>query len=165
VLPREARPAERPPGHPPGALTGIAAAVAAILAAGILLGCDDDEEVGTATGATNLKIALDGDGRGGDRADQALVRCRGSDSIPSAAACRMVDQLPEDPAAPTPADVPCTEIYGGPDVARIEGTLDGEAIDAELSRANGCEIDRFDRWTPLLRELFPGYRPGEAIAR
>ena len=29
-----------------------------------------------------------------------------------------------------------------------------------FTRANGCEIDRFDRITPLLRELFPDYEPG-----
>jgi hypothetical protein len=86
------------------------------------------------------------------------------ETIPSRAACRAVEELPPNPAAPTPPDVACTELYGGPDVARIEGSLEGERMDAELTRANGCEIERFDRWTPLLRELFPGYRPGEAIA-
>ena len=62
------------------------------------------------------------------------------------------------------AQTPCTEIFGGPDIATIQGTLRGEPVEAELTRANGCEIERFDRFTPMLRELFPGYRPGSALA-
>ena len=53
--------------------------------------------------------------------------------------------------------------YGGPDVLKVEGTLNGGTIDATFTRANGCEIDRFDRFVPLLQELFPDYQPGGAI--
>jgi hypothetical protein len=44
----------------------------------------------------------------------------------------------------------CTEIYGGPAEARIVGTVNGEAVDARLARANGCEIDRWEALTALL---------------
>lgn len=44
----------------------------------------------------------------------------------------------------------CTEIYGGPDTARIDGTLHGEEVHAELDRHNGCAIDRWDRFAWLL---------------
>ena len=57
----------------------------------------------------------------------------------------------------------CTEIYGGPDTLSIKGTIDGEPVDATFTRANGCEIERFDRFAELLKELFPDYRPGAAI--
>ena len=58
----------------------------------------------------------------------------------------------------------CTEIYGGPDEVTLEGTIGGEPVDATFTRANGCEIDRFDRITPLLEELFPDYKPGASLA-
>lgn len=45
---------------------------------------------------------------------------------------------------PVPGDAVCTEIYGGPEVARVTGTLSGEPVDATFSRTNGCEIDRWD---------------------
>lgn len=57
----------------------------------------------------------------------------------------------------------CTEIYGGPDTATIEGGLDGRTVRVHLDRSNGCEIDRFDAWTPVFERLFPSYRPGVAL--
>jgi hypothetical protein len=43
-----------------------------------------------------------------------------------------------------PADQTCTQQYGGPQVATITGTYDGKDVEATFSRANGCEIDRWD---------------------
>ncbi|MBA2240499.1 MAG: hypothetical protein H0W09_04545 [Solirubrobacterales bacterium] len=57
----------------------------------------------------------------------------------------------------------CTELYGGPDEAEISGRIDGDELQATLTRANGCEIERFDAALPLLRELFPGYEPGASL--
>lgn len=44
----------------------------------------------------------------------------------------------------------CTEIYGGPDKATIAGTVDGEPVDAEVARNNGCGISDWDSLEPLL---------------
>jgi len=52
--------------------------------------------------------------------------------------------------APTPSDVACTELYGGPQVATVEGTVDGEKVGATFTRVNGCEISRWDALAPLL---------------
>lgn len=52
---------------------------------------------------------------------------------------------------PVAADVACTEIYGGPEKAVVEGTLAGRRVRASFSRENGCEIDRWDRLEPLFR--------------
>ncbi len=43
-----------------------------------------------------------------------------------------------------PADRMCTEIYGGPDEARVVGTLDDQAVDTVILRNNGCGIDDWD---------------------
>lgn len=60
--------------------------------------------------------------------------------------------LAEHPSAlePVPPDTACTMIYGGPEQATVGGVVDGEEVDAELSRSNGCELDRWDRLAPLL---------------
>lgn len=63
-----------------------------------------------------------------------------------------------DPAVQTrlidgaPTDVACTEIYGGPETARIVGTIGDKAVDTTVDRANGCGIDDWDR---LLADLLP----------
>ena len=49
-----------------------------------------------------------------------------------------------------PPNQMCTQIYGGPQTARITGTWDGKAVDASLKRTNGCETARWDALRPLL---------------
>lgn len=44
----------------------------------------------------------------------------------------------------------CTEIYGGPDKATIAGTIEGDSVDAEVARNNGCGIGDWDSLEPLL---------------
>ena len=45
----------------------------------------------------------------------------------------------------------CTEQYGGPDVARVTGSIAGRPVDAILDRANGCGIADWD----LLQRMLP----------
>jgi hypothetical protein len=56
--------------------------------------------------------------------------------------------------APSPPSLVCTEIYGGPQRARITGRLAGKRVWATFSRTNGCEISRWERLSPWL--LPPG---------
>jgi hypothetical protein len=44
----------------------------------------------------------------------------------------------------------CTEIYGGPQQARVVGTVKGQLVRATFSRTNGCEIARWQRISPWL---------------
>ncbi|HST85401.1 MAG TPA: SSI family serine proteinase inhibitor [Kineosporiaceae bacterium] len=44
----------------------------------------------------------------------------------------------------------CTQIYGGPQTAKITGTWRGEAVNASFSRKNGCEISRWQSLKGLL---------------
>jgi len=81
-------------------------------------------------------------------------------SIDGFAAC---NQLGQDDVRTRLLDGPlsdrvCTEIYGGPDVARIVGTydgVDGPAVDTTIDRSNGCGIDE---WDTLLSEVLPAAR-------
>lgn len=49
---------------------------------------------------------------------------------------------------PEPGRV-CTQVYGGPEVATVTGTVDGTDVDATFSREDGCAIARFDAVAPL----------------
>ena len=52
--------------------------------------------------------------------------------------------------APVPKNSVCTEIYGGPQRARVVGTVKGQVVRATFSRTNGCEIARWQRISPWL---------------
>ena len=77
----------------------------------------------------------------GDATGRADAICRQLNDLPTRT--RLLDGAPTDRA--------CTEIYGGPELATITGTLDGEPVDTTVDRANGCGIDDWD----LLSGLFP----------
>jgi Subtilisin inhibitor-like len=80
------------------------------------------------------------------------LRCPDGGTLPDAAeACGKLESL-DDPFAPVPEDVACTEIYGGPQEAEVHGTFRGEPVDARFNRTNGCEIERWDK----VQFLFPG---------
>lgn len=143
-------------------LVSILAALALAVAA---VGCGSDDgttlteppaaDPGTITLELQLNhVEVDGDGSAG-------IDCGadGSNSV----ACELAAAI--DPAVFEPPDpnVACTEIYGGPDELFVAGEINGEVINAIYTRANGCEIDRFDAWVPLLQELYPGYVPGASI--
>jgi hypothetical protein len=46
-----------------------------------------------------------------------------------------------EPADPTLA---CTQQYGGPEEARMTGTLEGRPVDVTVDRTNGCGIADYD---------------------
>lgn len=49
----------------------------------------------------------------------------------------------------------CAEIYGGPQTARITGTVAGRPVDVRIARTDGCGIDD---WTQLAWLLGPPER-------
>jgi hypothetical protein len=108
-----------------------------------------DDDPGARPG-TNLTIiftqAADAPER---RLELACDPPRGSHPHP-AAACALVRRLGADAFAPIPPDTACTEIYGGPEVAHVRGTVEGVEVNANFSRTNGCEIERWERLRPLL---------------
>jgi LysM repeat protein len=44
----------------------------------------------------------------------------------------------------------CTDVYGGPQRARIHGTIDGRPVDMVITRNDGCGISDWDQLRPLL---------------
>ena len=114
----------------------LLAACGLILAAG---GCGGDDS--PAEGRTaDLVVTVRPQGADGS-ARKHHVTCPGSP------ACRTLSAARLRPVSP---NVACTEIYGGPAVARVRGTIDGQSVDARLNRTNGCEIARWQRNVALL---------------
>ena len=76
---------------------------------------------------------------------------------------RVIEELPPGITAadfaPVPAGTACAAVYGGPERARVDGTLDGRPLHAAFDRSNSCEIARWDRMAALLG---PGSRDGRA---
>ncbi|MDH3250931.1 MAG: hypothetical protein OEQ47_18320 [Acidimicrobiia bacterium] len=79
----------------------------------------------------------------------------GLDGLSAEAACARL-AIPEVQerliSPPLPGDRVCTEIYGGPDTARFEGTLDGEPVDTVIDRTDGCGISD---WDMVLADVLP----------
>jgi hypothetical protein len=65
------------------------------------------------------------------------------------AACAHLTGMAE-PFAPLPSDVVCTEQFGGPQTAHVIGRWNGQPVDLELLRTDGCRISQWDGLGPLL---------------
>ena len=65
------------------------------------------------------------------------------------AACEHLSGM-ADPFAPLPADMMCTEQYGGPQTAHVTGRWKGQPVDLGLSRIDGCHISQWDSLVPLV---------------
>jgi len=53
----------------------------------------------------------------------------------------------------------CVAIYGGPQTARITGTIGGRRVDRAFKRTNGCQIAWWDEAVPLLPAVDGAARP------
>jgi hypothetical protein len=113
-------------------------------------GADSGAAGGISRAENHLVIDVDlGDG---SQPQSWTLTCAGSadGSHPdAAAACAHLQGL-EEPFAPLPEDVMCTEQFGGPQTAHVTGVWGGEPVDLELSRTNGCRISQWDGLGPLL---------------
>ncbi|MGW3488853.1 SSI family serine proteinase inhibitor [Streptomyces sp. NPDC001054] len=83
------------------------------------------------------------------------LRCHpsGGDHPDAEAACARLDEVTvwgRDTFAPVAPDAICTMQYGGPRTAHVSGEWAGRPVDTTFTRANGCEIARWDRLVPLL---------------
>lgn len=103
-----------------------------------------------ATAATALTIIVWPQGLDGP-SQKWTLRCNptGGAHPARAAACRKLNTL-ADPFRRIPNDAVCTQIYGGPQVARIVGRHEGRRVWVQLHRRDGCEIHRWERLRPLL---------------
>jgi hypothetical protein len=126
---------------------GLVGRVALLLALALAAGCGGTEAAGDDRPPRyDLTVTYWPTGRGGE-ARTATLTCDpdgGSHPDPVSACDALLEH--EDALEPVAGDVACTQIYGGDQVA----TLSGAGVNASFSRANGCEISRWDKLAPLL---------------
>ena len=132
----------------------------------VAAGCGDEGDPSSgdalAEGDSSLTVTLDPDGPDGKEPEMTEeVSC---DDSSDDAVCLAVAEIDVDALGPVSPDTACTELFGGPDIVSLEGTIEGEDVDVDLTRANGCEIERFDAAVPLLQALYPDYEPGASLA-
>ena len=112
--------------------------VPGLLVAAALTGCGDDEQPAAAPPADGTRLTVEVTGAGPDPVTVELS-CGGSERCGAKrlAALRRVTEPPD----PTQA---CTLVYGGPEKAHVSGTLEGEAVDVTIDRADGCGIADYE---------------------
>ncbi|PRY50714.1 subtilisin inhibitor-like [Geodermatophilus tzadiensis] len=106
---------------------------------------------GPATAAGDaLTVEVDrGDGSPVERYTLTCGDVPGGDHPDPAGACAHLAGL-DDPFAAPPTDRACTEVYGGPQTARVTGTWRGAPVDRDHARTDGCRIAEWDALGPLL---------------
>ena len=94
----------------------------------------------------DLQITYWPEGKDGESRTATLTCEPNGGTHPNAdKACVALDAHPE-ALHPLPADTACTQIYGGDQVALVEGN----GVHAIFNRSNGCEIERWDALAPVL---------------
>jgi predicted secreted protein len=105
----------------------------------IIVGTDAEPSIKTAT----LRIVDEGGVVGsGFLADSAKASAAAAVFENPAAVKRLVEGAPPDQM--------CTEIYGGPDRATIEGTFRGASVSQQFHRSDGCGIADWELFAPIL---------------
>ena len=107
---------------------------------------------GATSSTTSLRVTYWEDGAVTSKSVTWTLRCdpaSGSLARP-ARACTRLAAGGVKLFAPLRKDMVCTELYGGPQRARVVGTVDGKRVWATFTRRDGCEIDRWQRISPWL---------------
>ncbi|MFH9075346.1 SSI family serine proteinase inhibitor [Streptomyces alboflavus] len=108
--------------------------------------------------ADRLSITVNADGAdgadgAGDRAYTLECAPTGGTHPSPSDACERLDQLAKEGVNPfqeVPRDAACTQQYGGPETARVQGTWQGRPVDTTFSRTDGCQISRWNTLVPVL---------------
>lgn len=113
-------------------------------------GRDDGEDPPAGQVEVDLTVRVDATGEGATTEYTLTCAPTGGDHPDAEAACAAIAAGGGAEAfAPTPRDVACTEQWGGPQTATVNGTVGSSRVDAQLDRHNGCEIARWDALAAL----------------
>jgi hypothetical protein len=123
------------------------AALAAALAAGC--GGSGGDALAPKELAADLTVVVRAGGPG-TAARVHRVQCGALGRDARGPLCRRLGDLGPADLAPVPADRACTQVFGGPATARVEGTLRGKRVSARFDLNDGCEIARWRRNADLL---------------
>jgi hypothetical protein len=126
----------------------LPSAAAALATSALLAGCGAGPARTGGSALADLTVRVDPDGSGGTAEPRVLrLRC---ERAAQSRACGTVAAVSAADLAPTKPKTACAQIYGGPQTARVSGTLRGARVDARLSRTDSCESARWNRVRALL---------------
>ena len=127
-----------------------------VLAALAAQGCSSEPSAGAAGALRDVTLRMEVTAPDGTRSTARLT-CRGTTARARGylrnrpqAACRTARRNAGFLASLPARDRICTDVYGGPETARIRGTIGARAIDRRFSRRDGCEIADWKRAGNLL---------------
>jgi hypothetical protein len=121
----------------------------------------------TLAAATPAPVTLTVRYTGGSRVEQlAHLRCRGDSAradgflrTSAPPACRRARKIASFLASKPSAKRVCTQIYGGPQRARITGTIGDRRIDRRFRRTDGCQVGDWQYAVPILPRVHAGLFP------
>jgi len=132
-----------------GVLLGIVLAAASLLVGWSMIseestqsGRKAQQEAIQGIGKTNLRVAIQPTGKGG------LVFSRYI-SCPNDRRCKKLNTISLEDFQ-LPSDRACSQQYGGPSLAWVVGTLNGQTVNIEMNVSDGCQIARWNKLAPLL---------------
>ena len=130
-------------------------ALAVLVAAAAVATCSSSVSAGTA-GPTALRVVFWADSArtAPDATWTLMCNPAGGTLARPARACARLAAGGAKLFAPVPRGVACTQIYGGPQKARVTGLVAGRHVWAVLTRTDGCQVGRWNRLVPWL--LPPG---------
>jgi subtilisin inhibitor-like len=148
-----------------GRKASLGALALLVVAGALFAGCgsgenETQEPGGDASGIvlaeTDLEITVWPEGKGAGEPQHYTLSCPepSGDHPDPERACDAIYALDADDFQPVPADAVCTEQYGGPQQARVEGTFasgeDVTQVALDLSRENGCAIGLWDTFAAIV---------------
>jgi len=124
------------------------------LAVVFVSGCAASSSTGPSALFVDLRVEFRADGGsdpqiatlqcGPDASSTGFLAGRANAVCESVASHKTLLTEPPDPARP------CTQIYGGPEVARVTGAVDSQRVDRGFTRADGCGIADWDKVKMLI---------------
>lgn len=131
----------------------------ALVLALFVAACGEDSSTLSGSGGgggqtVNLTLTVsDGEGKNAKatlKCDESTAEGTGFFESGADEACRNARDLEKLLTTPPPQDRVCTQIYGGPQTARITGSFGAKDVAREISRSNGCDIAEWKQAQALL---------------
>ena len=128
--------------------------IAALITAVLLTGCASGSGAGPSATTVDLRIEFRADA--GRDLETAALKCGSTEMAAGFLAARAhtaCDLVAAHKALLTSQPDPrraCTLIYGGPEMARVTGTVDGQSVDRSFQRADGCGISDWNEMKALI---------------
>lgn len=134
------------------AATSLAVSVAGLTACGAPAGPGQPGQPAATQAGSTLTVRFTPSPDASTKVWMLICQPPGGDHPAPEAACATLTELTDEgnPFDEPPKDRICTQIYGGPQKAKIEGQWRGDPVSGTYSRRNGCEIKTWEALEPVI---------------